>query len=102
MTAKVTSTGADATLSVLDSSTNATGRLVNGAYALLPPLQVRANAARSRRCGATTAADAADWTRPVSADNVTLGFKQSIGATECLRTGAYSKTLTFTLSTTTP
>ena len=28
--------------------------------------------------------------------------KQAIGATDALRTGAYSKTLTFTLSTTTP
>ena len=29
-------------------------------------------------------------------------FKQSIAANEPLRTGTYSKTLTFTLSTTTP
>ena len=29
-------------------------------------------------------------------------FRQSIGANEALRTGNYSKTLTFTLSTTTP
>ena len=33
---------------------------------------------------------------------MTVGFKQSIGANDALRTGAYSKTLTFTLSTTTP
>ena len=33
---------------------------------------------------------------------VTIGFTQHIGATDALRTGAYSKTLTFTLSTTTP
>jgi hypothetical protein len=33
---------------------------------------------------------------------VTIGFKQTIGRTEGLRTGPYSKTLTFTLSTTTP
>ena len=33
---------------------------------------------------------------------MTLGFKQSIAATDALRTGAYSKTLTYTLSTTTP
>ena len=41
-------------------------------------------------------------TRPVSNDPVTITFKQSIGATDALRTGSYSKTLTFTLSTTTP
>jgi hypothetical protein len=31
-----------------------------------------------------------------------IAFKQSIGASDALRTGAYSKTLTFTLSTTVP
>src|SRR5919108_1277841 len=40
MTATVTSTGADATLSVLDAGSNATGRLVNGSDALASPLQV--------------------------------------------------------------
>ena len=39
---------------------------------------------------------------PVSNDQVTLGFRQAIGQNEALRTGTYSKTLTFTLSTTTP
>ena len=38
----------------------------------------------------------------MSNDPVTIAFKQHIGATDALRTGAYSKTLTFTLSTTTP
>jgi hypothetical protein len=33
---------------------------------------------------------------------VTIAFKQHIGATEPLRTGSYTKTLTFTLSTTSP
>ena len=31
-----------------------------------------------------------------------MTFTQGIGATDALRTGRYSKTLTFTLSTTTP
>lgn len=31
-----------------------------------------------------------------------IDFKQSIGATEALRTGSYAKTLTLTLSTTAP
>ena len=39
---------------------------------------------------------------PTSNDPVTLNFRQTIGRTEALRTGAYSKTLTFTLSTTQP
>ena len=38
----------------------------------------------------------------MSNDAVTIAFKQHIGATEPLRTGSYAKTLTFTLSTTTP
>jgi hypothetical protein len=38
----------------------------------------------------------------VSNDAVSITFKQHISATEPLRTGSYSKTLTFTLSTTTP
>ena len=39
---------------------------------------------------------------PISNDAVSLGFKQSIGSSDALRTGTYSKTLTFTLSTTQP
>jgi len=39
---------------------------------------------------------------PASNDTVTLTFRQTIGANDALRTGTYSKTLTFTLSTTTP
>ena len=33
---------------------------------------------------------------------VTIGFRQHISANQALRTGNYAKTLTFTLSTTTP
>ena len=39
---------------------------------------------------------------PSSNDAVTVTFKQAIGVNEALRTGTYSKTLTFTLSTTNP
>ena len=42
------------------------------------------------------------YSGPISNDAVTLGFRQAIGANDALRTGPYSKTLTFTLSTTTP
>jgi hypothetical protein len=38
----------------------------------------------------------------VSNDPVALTFEQAIGASEALRTGSYAKTLTYTLSTTTP
>ena len=42
------------------------------------------------------------WTAPVSNDPVTITFKQLVKANDPLRTGSYSKTLTFTLSTTQP
>ena len=42
------------------------------------------------------------YSGPVSNDSVTMTFSQAIGANDALRTGTYSKTLTFTLSTTTP
>jgi hypothetical protein len=38
----------------------------------------------------------------VSNDVVAVPFTQQIAQTDGLRTGAYSKTLTFTLSTTSP
>ncbi|MDA0162108.1 amidase [Solirubrobacter ginsenosidimutans] len=82
-TANVISTAGDAALTVSDP-----GHLANGTFALAAPL--------------TVAFSKAVWTGPVSNDAVTVTFGQHIGATDPLRTGAYSKTLTYTLSTTTP
>ncbi len=82
-TATVLSTAGDATLSVSDP-----GRLTNGAFSLPQPLQV--------------AFSKSAWTAPTSNEAVTVTFKQAIGANDALRTGTYSKSLTFTLSTTTP
>ena len=42
------------------------------------------------------------WSAPASNDVAPVTFKQAIGASDALRTGTYSKTLTFTLSTTSP
>ena len=80
--ANVISTAGDATLTV-DG-----GTLTNGAFSLKEPLQI--------------AFSKSSWTAPVSNDPVTITFRQHIGATDPLRTGAYAKTLTFTLSTTNP
>jgi hypothetical protein len=99
-TATVTSTAGDATLSVSDPSATATGRLVNGSFALNEPLQARANAGTFAPLSAPLAL--LSYAAPVSNDAVTLGFRQHIGAGDPLRTGMYAKTLTFTLSTTTP
>ena len=42
------------------------------------------------------------WTGPVSNGPVAITFRQPIAANDPLRTGTYAKTVTFTLSTTTP
>ena len=106
-TANVISTAGDAALSVADPSSNAPGHLVNGAFSL--PSALKATATSAGGAAATggavvrLAADAADLRRARSATtSVTIAFAQDIAATDALRTGAYSKTLTFTLSTTTP
>ena len=107
-TANVISTAGDATLSVADPSSTATGRLVNGSFSLAQPLQASAlSPAGTGGPAAPVGGSAAPtplltYAGPVANDPVSLSFKQTIGANEALRTGAYSKTLTFTLSTTNP
>ena len=102
-TATVTSTGGDAALTVADASATNTGKLVNGTYALAQPLQIRAGAAAFGPIGGSASPTTLlTFNQPVSGASAPLEFKQSIGATDGLRTGRYSKTLTFTLSTTTP
>jgi hypothetical protein len=81
--ANVVSTAGDAQLSVSDP-----GHLTNGPFALPEALRVEIAPA--------------SWTGPVSNANVAITFRQHIGASDALRTGSYSKTLTFTLSTTSP
>src|SRR4051794_9760362 len=107
-TARVISTAGDATLSIADPSSVANGHLVNGAFSLPEPLQAQArNAANTATTCANVGSSASPltlltWNGPVSNDLVTLNFSQLIKATDALRTGTYNKTLTVTLSTTTP
>ena len=92
MTATVTSTGEDAALSVIDPSSTATGRLVNGAHALAAPLQVSADGGAFAPLRTDNGPLAlAAWNTPITNRSVELGFKQSIGATEGLRTGSYAQ-----------
>jgi hypothetical protein len=106
--ATVTSSAGDALLSVADPSSQNTGHLVNGTFALPQPLQARArNAANTGTAYNNVGSSASPlnlltWSAPISNDAVTLGFSQLINSTDPLRTGTYSKTLTFTLSTTSP
>jgi beta-glucosidase len=81
--ADVVSTAGDATLSV-----SGPAHLTNGAFSLADPVGVTFSKST--------------WSAPVSHDPVTINYSQHIGANEALRTGSYSTTLTFTLSTTTP
>jgi sugar phosphate isomerase/epimerase len=109
LAATVTATTGDAALSVTDPSTNATGKLVNGTFSLASPFGVRAVGLGDSPLPAYTPVNSdstplllRSWNGPVTNAPLTLGFRQSIGAAEALRAGTYSKTLTFTLSTTTP
>ena len=81
--ATVTSTAGDAALAV-----GGPGQLANGAFTLPQPLRVELGKAA--------------WTGPTTNEVVPITFRQAIGAGDALRTGTYAKTLTFTLSTTTP
>jgi hypothetical protein len=101
-TATVVSTAGDATLAVADPSSTATGQLVNGTFSLPQALQANAGGPFARVGGSTSPTTLKTWSAPTSNEPVTIAFKQSIAANDALRTGSYSKTLTFTLSTTTP
>ena len=101
LSANVVSTAGDAALTVVDPSTTTPGRLVNGAFALATPVNARVGAAAFAPLSGSPLA-LKSYTGPVSNDAVAIEFRQSIGANEPLRTGSYSKTLTFTLSTTNP
>src|SRR4051794_21546942 len=101
--ANVIPTAGDATLSVADPSTTATGHLVNGAFSLPQALQASGSTdATSYASVASSPTTLKTWNGPVSNDPVSISFKQPIASTDALRTGAYAKTLTFTLSTTNP
>ena len=107
LTADVLSTAGDATLSVSDPDTVAPGHLANGSFTLPQPLQASASSPAAGPGNpfaplSATPLSLLTWSAPVSHDPVTIALEQSIGANDALRTGSYSKTLTFTLSTTTP
>ena len=92
-TADVVSTAGDAALTVSDPSATAPGRLVNGSYSLPSPLLAG---------GSPLPATVKTWSAPVSHDAAAVAFSQHIDAHDALRTGTYAKTLTFTLTTSTP
>jgi uncharacterized protein (TIGR03118 family) len=107
-TATVTSSAGDATLTVADPSTTNTGKLVNGTFTLAQPVMATATSAVGTAGpggavgGSAAPTNLLTYAGPTSNDAVAVNFKQTIGANEALRTGSYSKTFTFTLSTTNP
>jgi hypothetical protein len=104
--ATVLSSAGDAALRVSDPSTNAPGHLVNGTLAMPQALQAKAtNAASPNSAFAPIGANPVtllSYAGPITNDQVTIAIRQPVASTDGLRTGAYSKTLTFTLSTTAP
>jgi X-Pro dipeptidyl-peptidase len=102
MSATVISTAANAALSVADPSSTATGHLVNGAFSLPSALQAQAGGPFADVGDSAAPTLLKSWTAPTSNEAVTIAFHQHISANDALRTGTYSKTLTFTLSTTEP
>ena len=103
------STAGDALLSVADPSSHNTGHLVNGTFFLPQPLQARArNAANTGTAYNNVGSSASPlnlltWSGAVSNDAPHARRSASgMNANDALRTGTYSRTLTFTLSTTQP
>ena len=75
------------------SSVPAGTHLVNGTFSLPSPLLA---------AGSPLPAAVKSRGGPVGNDVASIAFRQHIGASDALRTGSYSKTPTFTLSTTQP
>lgn len=103
----VTTTGGSSRLTVHDPSSVSTGSLVNGSFTLASPLQAKADGGAGPGSFGPVGSTAsplllATYPAPISNDPVAVTFKQPISATEPLRTGTYSKTVLFTLSTLTP
>ena len=107
-TANVLATSGNAALSVSDAATTNTGRLINADYALPSALQIRAVSAKGAGSalaaigGPASPTSLLTYSGATNDSAVTLEFKQHVENTDALRAGKYSKTLTFTLSTTTP
>ena len=75
--------------------------MVNGSAVVPRPLEISVTGGPFTPIGAASVL-LKSWTAPMSIEQVPLTVKQSIVDTDPLRAGTYGKTLTFTLSTTTP
>jgi hypothetical protein len=111
-TCNVTATDTDAAsrLTAEDASATDTGHLVQGTYDLPDLLEVQAAAEeRGSTTGVQTLATSLghpqtllNFAEPFADNLLTVKFTQKIGKKDPLHTGVYAKTITLTLSTTTP
>ena len=104
-TATVTSSWPNATLSVYDedANTNTNGRLVNGASIIPTRLDVLNSTGAYQSIQASNQARVvATWATQVAGASATITMRQAIANNNVLVAGEYAKTLTYSLSTTTP
>jgi plastocyanin len=101
-TATATSSAPSSVLTVSDRSATATGHLVNGTAAAPQALQAAAGGAFAPVGGSAAPTLLKSWTGAFAGQQLTLEFKQPVAATDALLAGRYGKTVTFTLSSTTP
>ncbi len=111
ITAGVTTTAQNTSLTVADlTGVGIAGHLFNSSgpgYSLASPVQVDGSSSAVGATGtpftnvSATQTPVVNYSQPVSNDNATIGFNQPIAATDPLRTGSYTTTLSFTLSTAT-
>jgi len=107
-TATALATSGGAQLSVSDAAAGTTGQLVNGDYALPSKLKVRATSTVGTGGAFADVGSSASptplvtYARAANDPAIGLQFSQHVAASDPLRAGRYSKTLTFTLSTTNP
>ena len=96
------STAGDAALSVADPSSNATGRLVNGSFALTQPVQAGVGGAYAPVGGSSSPTTIKTWSAPIVQRHGHDRLQAVDPRQRAAAHGHYSKTLTFTLSTTNP
>ena len=101
-TLTATSSTPSSVLSAADRSSVSPGHLVNGTVPLPQAVQVSAGGAFAQLGGASSPTVLRSWTTPLAKEIVQLRFRQPIAETDRLLVGQYGKTVTFTLSATTP
>jgi hypothetical protein len=107
LAAVVTSSAGNATLTAADAG-DGSGKLTNGTMQFASPLLLKAtnaehpSSAFAPLTGTANPLTLLTWSSETASDPVTISVRQAVAANEPLLAGGYSKTITFTLSTTQP